>query len=103
MNPHWDAFAEDLFWFVSDRKRIDVGPLSLPGSWMPSEALASTFPVLGTLLSAAHTTSVAIDDAQFALFSWESSGRVLSWLSPLPEAASPGLWPAHSLLLREFG
>ena len=103
MNPHWNAFAEDLFWFVKNRRHIDVGPLSHPGRWQPSRSLAVSFPVLARLLSAAHTSSIAIDGDEFVLFSWEDGDRIPSWLSPLPGAASPGLLPAHSLLLKEFG
>jgi len=103
VNRHWQAFAADLSWFVSDRKRIAVGPLSQPGAWRPSPAFSALFPTLARFLAAAHTSPVSVDDDQFALFSWEAGDRVLSWLARPPEAAGDSLYPAHRTLLAEFG
>jgi hypothetical protein len=102
VNRHWQAFAADLSWFVDDRKRIAVGPLSPPGSWSAPDEFRALFPTLATFLAAAHTSAVSIDDEQFVLFSWEAGDRVLSWLSRPPEAADH-LYPAHRTLLAHFG
>ena len=103
MNRHWDAFADELSWFVRDRKRIDVSPLSQPGAWTPSARFSVLFPILSNLLGAAHTSTVVIDDDAFILFSWENGDGVLSWLARPPEPAADGLFPAHRTLLAEFG
>lgn len=103
VNRHWDAFADDLFWFVKDRKRIDVSPLSSPGAWSPSAEFSALFPSLANLLGAAHTSAVSLDDNHFILFSWESRDCVLSWLARPPAPAADGLYPAHRTLLSEFG
>jgi len=103
VNRHWDSFAADLSWFVSDRKRIEVGPLSEPGAWRPSAAFSAIFPTLATLLGTAHTSAVSVDDEAFILFSWEGRDCVLSWLARPPERAADGLYPPHRTLLSEFG
>ena len=104
MNPYWESFADELFWFV-DRRQIDVGPLRLPGAWRASTGVASAFPGLTGLLSSAHVTDVRIDGLAHVLFSWESSaGECRSWLARQPESTpAENLFPAHRVLLQSFG
>lgn len=103
LNLHWDAFAADLPWFLTGRKRIEVGPLVGAGGWRPSGTFSSLFPTLAHLLAAAHTSSVSIDDSEFVLFSWEGRESVLSWLARPAEPVASGLFPAHRTLLSQFG
>ena len=104
MNRHWESFAADLEWFLSARRRVDVGPLSSAGSWQASEGFRAMFPALTRLLEAAHTSRVRIDDANYVLFSWEGPEGISSWLAPPAESTvDAALFPAHRALLREFG
>jgi hypothetical protein len=104
MNPHWEGFADELFWFV-DRHQIEAGPLQPPGAWRASTGVASQFPTLTRLLSSAHVTDVRIDGLAHVLFSWEPrEGECRSWLAKPPEPApAANLFPAHRLLLQSFG
>jgi hypothetical protein len=66
--------------------------------------VSSHFPTLARLLAAAHLSSVAIDEDDYVLFSWEVRDGVLAWLSRPPEASPPAtLFPAHRVLLETFG
>lgn len=104
MNPHWEAFARDLFWFVSDPTRFEVGELLPPGGWKVLPTVAALFPVLSQLLATAHTSAVVIDGEDHVLFSWQRADHVRSWLSPAPTTSAPAtLFPAHRLLLGVFG
>jgi len=60
MNPYWEAFADELSWFV-DRRKIELGRLQQPGAWRVSPGVASGFPRLTGLLSSAHVTDLQID------------------------------------------
>lgn len=45
MNPHWDAFAAELLWFVRDRREVKVGDLKGPGYWKASPSVFVKFPI----------------------------------------------------------
>jgi hypothetical protein len=102
VNSHWEAFADDIPWFINDRS-VDVGPLLPPGSTTLSSAISKLVPRFARLIGGAHTSRVVIDREPFMLFSWETSASVLAWLAPRPEPAARGLYPPHDALLAEFG
>lgn len=104
MNRHWEHFASEISWFVSDRKRIEVGELALPGSWIPTRDFSALFPTLSVLLQAAHTSRICIDDDDFLLFSWGVQDAFSSWLSPLPPSiVNCNVCGAHRTLFESFG
>jgi hypothetical protein len=103
VNQHWNAFAEELTWLVTNRQRIEVSRLSPPGAWVPSREFSNLFPTLAKLLGGAFTSTVSIDDEEFILFSWEGHDRMMSWLTRPPEPAAADVYPAHRTLLSEFG
>src|SRR5262245_2011454 len=104
MNPYWKSFADELSWYVA-RHQIEVGLLQPPGAWRVSTDVATGFPKLTRLLSAAHVTEVRIDGLAHVLFSWERrDSDYRSWLARQPEPApARDLFPAHRLLLASFG
>jgi hypothetical protein len=103
-NHHWDSFAEELSWFLTDRHRLEVGALVRPGGWRASSRFREVFPTLARLLEAAHTSHVGLDDGDYCLFSWEGRSWISSWLAPPPAAdTDAALLPDHRVLLAEFG
>jgi hypothetical protein len=103
-NHHWGSFAEELSWFLTGRRRLEVGALVRPGGWRASSRFGKAFPTLAGLLEAGHTSHIGLDDRDYLLFSWEGRSWISSWLAPSPAAdADAALLPEHRVLLAEFG
>lgn len=103
VNSHWEAFIDEVPWFVDGGQPVAVGKLAAPGGWRPSDSIAAMFPHLADLLGSAHTSSVSIGPREYVLFSWSTAVGISTWLSPRPAFTSADLLPAHRALLSAFG
>ena len=103
-NSHWEAFTEDVPWFLTGNDRVVVGDVAYPGTWRMPNALARTFPRLADLLGSANTSAVSVGVRHYVLFSWEGEDGISAWLSPRPSPSPRGdVLPAHRDLLTVFG
>lgn len=106
MNPHWESFVEDAWWFLKSGDTTDVGVTEPPGAWSAASAdFRRLFPAVDQLLKGASITAVAINGLRYQLFSWKTlEGEDCAWLSPTPSPrASVSVHPHHQVLLASFG